>query len=289
MRPAPECHAGTRHRVLAVVGLGLMFQPAALLSPVAGSASTPGQPQVLSLTTPDGDLIHAITYRPAGAPSQGVVLTWDGPRAQSPSDSQTGTECWHGFPEELCLDGSQVLVPDLVGQDLAGGVPYGPEPEPTQLAPVPGASLAVAEALTGALGDSIGTLGLVCMGSSGRMAPLLAQSDPRITAIVWILPAGDAGVATAWDLPSDRPVRLLLIASEKRAESLALAGDLYTRFNRMCELWLLDWGESGCALLASAHERGVLRAWLAAVAPSGDPDAGAPGPTSEEGSGKEPG
>ncbi len=263
MRPGFKRRAVAVCRVLAAAGLGLLpLRPAAPWAPAAAQGGRPCEPRTLALRAPDGDVIHAITYRPAGAPSQGAVLALSGPRG-APSDSLADAACWGALAAELCQNGWQVVRPDVGERHLPGGAAIGPELSPAMRAALMAAPEAAA-AVAGAFSDSVAMLAVICAGPAGRWAPRLAQSDPRVTTIVWILPEGDEGLVDRWELPADRPMRLLLIASEARAQSLALASDLFSRFNRCSELWLLDWGPSGCALLTSARQRRALCDWLAA-------------------------
>jgi len=223
---------------------------------------------MLPQRVPDGDPLPAIIYRPEDGASQGAILIRDRSRASSQrgamSDSSADAECWGGLPEELCRGGWQIIVPDRVEWDPASGAVIGPELSPAMRAALSDAPTAN-EAVTAAFDEATETLALICLGAAGRWAPRMAASDPRVTAMVWILPEGEESWMARWELPADRPMRLLLVASEMRQESLALASDLFSRFNRVCELWLLDWGESGCAVLAAARERRALAAWLAAA------------------------
>jgi hypothetical protein len=279
--PGPRRRAAASGRLLAGLGLGLILQLTAPPSPSATPAGAPCEPRDLPLETPAGDLIHVLTYRPGPAPSKGAVLALDGPLGNG--------ECWGRLPEDLCRAGWQVVVPDLAEKDLVPANVMGPEPPPEWRGSAPSSADPVAEALAGAFGDSIEALAVVCVGGRGRVAPLLAHLDRRVTAIVWILPEGPVASAADWELPAGGRLRVLLVASEKRPESLALASDLFSRFNRISELWLLDWGASGCELLASTREQQALQAWLEAAGRAGAAIEVPRSPAPAGGSGKEPG
>jgi hypothetical protein len=233
----------------------------ALLFPALfGEVARPCDAETLLLESADGLLVYATGYRPRGPATRGVILASDG---AAPEDS-----CWGTLPQELCQQGYEVLVAGRSGADVdatgqansADDCPRGPLENFDRMT------------LLGAFGDSVTSLGLVCVGRAGWAAGPLMAAERRIDQIAWISPRADGDDRRTREFAAGRPVRILLVSSEEEIESSTLAGDLFSEFNSEAELRLISRGQGGCRLLSRSRVRIGLMDWLAAERRTGTLD-----------------
>lgn len=260
MRGAHRRHGGLHGAALAGAGLWFILFRGAVPA-VSAPIPPAGLGEVRRFENARGDLVHAVTYRPERTPSQVVVLARGA--TQGPEEA-----CWSLLAEELRYAGWSVIIPAPGVNPSADILDQG---DRAAAAPI-------------ALGDSTGLfVAVVCAGPAVGLGPLLAGLGVQVGAVAWILP--ERGPVPALEEPSIAGApRLLLVASQKLPVSLALASDLFSRFNTVAEMWLLNWGESECEVLANQRQRSGLRNWLETVAARQTGEAGA-----MPASGKEPG
>jgi len=266
MRRAHRRCRGLRCAGPAGAGLWLVLTQGAAPAATAPT-QTPDRPEVSLFEDAGGQLTHALTYRPERPASRAIVLA----RGETRAGEET---CWGPLAEELRRAGWWVIVPD----PGLGPAVYGPS-QGEATAPL---------APPIVLGDSTGLfVAVICAGSAGNLGTFLTDSGVRVGAVAWILPEAGPLPWGEGSSPADPP-RLLLVAAQKRPASLALASDLFTRFNRVAELWLLSWGETDCELLAAQRHRRSLRGWLEAAVARAAREDGQPAAAGSA-SGREPG
>ncbi len=269
MRRAHGCRRDLHRAGLAGAGLWLALTRAAM--PTSAPVQAPCRPQAALFEGTGRELIHAFTYRPAQATSQAVVLARAG--IASPDEA-----CWSLLAAELCRAGWWVIVPgSRPGLRPAGA---GQQEDPAIAPQGPPIALSDSTELF---------VALVGAGSWAEAGAFAGNLGVAIGAIAWILPEAES-LPGADALPVTGGPSLLLVASQKRQASLALASDLFSRFNTVAELWLLSWGETECEVLAAERQRRSLLDWLEAAARvTRAADEAGQGPAAGSASGKEPG
>lgn len=221
--------------------------------------ATPGMawralsPTEVCVEAREGHLLHALTYRSATSTPVPVILSVGWTKAD--------TLRWEVIARELCVGGFDVIIPQAPPRGQTE--PSGPE------ALVDFAISAWADSLTLslALQRPIHSAHLICIGEAGWEIPRLLGRELEIASIAWIAPQGDYRRLAAGDYPLQDAPRLLLISARDDRASSALAGDLFSRFNRNAEFWLLSVTRD--ELMASVRLQEQLRAWFAPP-PRGD-------------------
>ena len=217
--------------------------------PAPGAASRVPVPIEVCVEAPGGHLLHALTYRSAMNTAVPVILHTKWTKAD--------TLRWTVAARELCAGGFDVLIP-IVPPD--GQAEPGDFNGARALADFAISAWIDSLPLSIALERPVSSVHLICFGEAGWEIPPLARRELPLRSVAWIAPQGDFARLATWDYPSEDPPRLLLVATPGDRTSSALAGDLFSRFNRIAQFWLMSAGEDAYLAASRLHE--YLRNWL---------------------------